>query len=929
MADAKVSIIITAKDEASKVFRGLSDVAGTAFKGAMLGATVGIGAFTAGIGLAVSEALDAEKNIAKLEAVIKSTGGVAGITSEEAQSLADSLSSVTTFSDDAVLSAETMLLTFKNIGEDVFPQATESVLNMAEMFGGADQAAIQLGKALNDPLEGISALTRVGVTFNENQKETIKQFMETGQVAEAQKIILKELESEFGGVARASGDTLAGKLTILKNQLLNVAEGVGTVLLPPLTKFLESVVLPLIPKVQHLGQALGQVFEVLLDADLGFFTSEMYESFQWLFGQDLGKELYKIASVFVEFGQSIANFVTGTLVPFVKDHAESFKKALIAIGAVLAAAGIISGVMSIVGALAALVNPVTLVIAAVAGLAYAWEENFLGIRDVVSSVWDSIKPALEAFRRAFNVLVGAFKKGGLEQVIRSLFGGSLFKNLLKTLGLSEGAAQKLGDIFRKVFVEFILGQVIPAVDKFVSGIMNIIDWIGKVGIESEVVRTAIQSVFGSEFGSVIFEAVNYVVEFVSTFIDHIGNIIDLLTSGNLKGAFGEFVNMLKDAAGQVVDWLSYILPIVGQKLLDLGQKFLEWVLPLIPPLLSKLGELAQRLVKWIGDQLPIWVAKLKEWGGAFIDWILPFIPPLLTKLGELAQKLTNWIGEKAPTVLDKLGEWGQKFIDWVVPATQGLLAKIPGLLTDLLGWASDALPPIAEKMLEWGAEFVRWAGDAIPPLLEKLGELLGDVVEWIVGTAIPGIVAEIPGLVSALISFAGEAITQIGPKLLEFLTTIQNIIVNDIIPAVLRFGGDIARGLIDGLKQGISNLAGEIGQAIEDLLSGLPDIAKKVLGISSPSKVFKGIGANVAEGLALGIKQSSSPIKALGDLSKQLIAPRSSPTYAPAMAGMDAPRGRAGSTRTTSNTYNLTINSNSAQERALDDFNLMRAWSGA
>jgi hypothetical protein len=229
---------------------------------------LGIGmAKLGGFGLSIAhnvifEAIDAEVNIKKLEAVIKSTGGAADVSSQQAQDWADSLSQVTRFSDDAILQSETMLLTFTRIGKDVFPDATEATLNMAEMFGGdATQAAIQLGKALNDPIEGVTALRRVGVMLTDQQEEQIKQFMAVGDIASAQKVILGELNTEFGGLARAAGDTLSGKLTILQNRLLNVAETVGMSLLPYVESFADRVLNSAVPAIEKFGTTLTTTFQ--------------------------------------------------------------------------------------------------------------------------------------------------------------------------------------------------------------------------------------------------------------------------------------------------------------------------------------------------------------------------------------------------------------------------------------------------------------------------------------------------------------------------------------------------------------------------------------------------------------------------------------------------------------------------------------------
>lgn len=186
----------------------------------------------AGFGIAfksvIDNAVEAERNVRQLEQRLKSTGSAAGLSKEQLIGLADSLQGLTTFEDDAVLSAENLLLTFKNIKGPVFQQATEAVLDMSTALGqDLQSSAVQLGKALNDPVKGISALSRVGVTFNADQQKVIKALVDTGRTADAQRLILSELSSEMGGSARAAADTFGGALAQVKNAFGNLLEGDG------------------------------------------------------------------------------------------------------------------------------------------------------------------------------------------------------------------------------------------------------------------------------------------------------------------------------------------------------------------------------------------------------------------------------------------------------------------------------------------------------------------------------------------------------------------------------------------------------------------------------------------------------------------------------------------------------------------------------
>ena len=170
---------------------------------------------------------------AQLNAVLKSTAGVAGLTAKELTNMASALQKQTRFGDEAIIKAQSLLLTFTKVGKDVFPDAIETVLNMSEAMGqDLQQGVIQVGKALNDPILGVTALRRVGVQLSKQQEDLVRKFTETGDIASAQKIILEELETQFGGVAKAAGETLGGSLDQMKNSVGDAGEAIGEALSP-------------------------------------------------------------------------------------------------------------------------------------------------------------------------------------------------------------------------------------------------------------------------------------------------------------------------------------------------------------------------------------------------------------------------------------------------------------------------------------------------------------------------------------------------------------------------------------------------------------------------------------------------------------------------------------------------------------------------
>lgn len=276
-----ISIVMEVIDKATSVFNGINgsitNVTKTLEKNADAIKAVGLvsgaafGIISLAIGKSIGEAKEAQAVNAQLAAVLKSTGGAVGLTAEQINDYASSLQKTTGIADDVIGAGQNMLLTFTNIGKDVFPKATEIMLDMATAMNGgmtpsAEQlkgTSIQLGKALNDPIAGISALSKVGVSFTEEQKKVIAKMVETGDVAGAQKLILAELGREFGGSALAAAGTFGGRMNILKETLNGVFETVGNQLLPILTTLVEKVT-PIVDRIATWVEANPELTATIL-----------------------------------------------------------------------------------------------------------------------------------------------------------------------------------------------------------------------------------------------------------------------------------------------------------------------------------------------------------------------------------------------------------------------------------------------------------------------------------------------------------------------------------------------------------------------------------------------------------------------------------------------------------------------------------------
>lgn len=246
-SDQELNVTIKAKDEASADIAKVTGSVSTLAKGFALG-TVAVDALRTGFNFlsgVVTSSIDefAQYNaaVAQMNSVLTSTQHAAGLSSSALIELAKSLSDVTLYQDDQIISAQNLLLTFTNIGGDVFPKATKAVLDMSTALGqDLSSSAVQLGKALNNPIDGLATLNRVGIQFTGSQQDMITNLVKSGQTIQAQNIILDELSKKFGESAE-NAYSAASSITKLEKNITDLKQNIGSGLTPALNSMFSSL----------------------------------------------------------------------------------------------------------------------------------------------------------------------------------------------------------------------------------------------------------------------------------------------------------------------------------------------------------------------------------------------------------------------------------------------------------------------------------------------------------------------------------------------------------------------------------------------------------------------------------------------------------------------------------------------------------------
>lgn len=560
---------IEVKPESSKfgdeAERGvLGSVGGIAKKaaGIMAGAFAVGGALSFGKDILAS-AEEATKGLAQTEAVIKSTGGAANVTNKEIGSLTDEISGFTAVEDDAIRQGANLLLTFTNVknevgdGNDIFNQATSTMVDMAAAMGtDVKGGAIQLGKALNDPVAGITALTRVGVTFTDQQKDQIAAMVEAGDVAGAQKVILAELNKEFGGSARAQA-TAADHARIKWGEF---KEELGLKLMPVVAAVATFLADKVPAAAEKVFGVLGRVGAVIT----GLFNLFAKGDFTGGLGRALGIEedsqivavLFSVRDAFLNvigFVRDTVLPIAGQLVGFVRDN---MGPVLAGLGAVVLAVVVPAFLGWAAGAAAAAVATLAAAAPAIAlgaaiallvgGLVYAYQ-HFEVFRDVVQTVVGVVVAVVSGF---VDVVLGLWHTFGDEILAAASAIWSQIQLVVTTaINLVMGVI--------KFVLAVIQGDWGAAWDAIVGILNTVWEFIkGTISNGIELIKAYIsaglsilEGLWDNSFGklfSVVSDAFRRIVEAVS---NGIGDVIGFVTElpGRILGALGNVGRMLYDA----------------------------------------------------------------------------------------------------------------------------------------------------------------------------------------------------------------------------------------------------------------------------------------------------------------------------------------------------------------------------------------------
>jgi phage-related protein len=589
------------------------------------------------------------------EAALTSTGAAAWTTAGQIEDMASSLERLTGTEAESIQEGANLLLTFKNIqnqagaGNNIFDQATAAMVDMARAMGtDASSGAIQLGKALNDPVAGIAALSRVGVTFTGDQEAMIRSMVAAGDVMGAQKIILAELNSQFGGSGAAYAQTYAGSIELLKHSFGTLSETLLGGFMPILTQlaqvgttafswlneqegvtsFGQNVIdafsgiwSAVQPVVEQLGAALGPVF-----AQLAPLVLQLWSALSPL--GIIFESLQPVLPIITNMLTTLGGILAGALrmaIPIVTDLVGRLADYLS--GALSSVLPVVAGLLETMGGVMQQILPVILNVVGALGDAFmSVLEALLPVLpplfDALSAIIDALLPIIPAVLS----IVTAFLP--LITIVGELIGAILPP-------LVEILTAVLGPIL--ALVSPLLELLGPALEWVGEVIGGVIQWLVEAGGGAESFSTVIGAVaagvsgyfeqFGAVIGAVmdgVTAAVTWVAKAVQQQFNSIMNAVKLVGSvfQNIFGAIGGFISSaFNNAVGVVKGAINGIIGLVN----------------------GAIGFLNTLRVS-----IPDWVPGI---GGQTFGVSLPRIP-MLADGGTLLQSGLTWVGERGPELLN-------------------------------------------------------------------------------------------------------------------------------------------------------------------------------------------------------------------------------------------------------------------------------------
>lgn len=632
---------------------------------------------------------------------------------EQIDALAQKMSQLTEYDDEAVASAAAVSLKFKNIGADVFPEAMEAAADLAATMGlDLSGGMQQLGIALEEPGEALGRLSRQGVNFEKSEIEMLKAMNDTGRAAEAQRIILDRLKQSIGGAAEAMGKTASGQITIFRNNLTNAKETIGNAFLPMIgtlagagSKFL----LDAMPGIQAFAGMLGEKvkggLEVVL-ATIERVKGAITSASQWFQSGGIGGGAYGfltalgISPDMALQAEKAINAIMGPIQKMVGAFSTAFN-----------APGFVSSpIVDVINGIAAALETIGL-----GDIGANIKETFGVVFETIIATVSQIGPIVQA---NIGPIMGMFGTLGQLKFEGLMLGLQMIASLMPTIATAIGTALPIAI---QLFTQFqtIVMQTGQAI---LTGLTPVIaSVIGAITRQLPMIGTVLSSVMGG-----LGKAINTVLPVIFAGLQKLVPVFEKVVAAVVP-AVGRIINAILPLATTII---TTVVPVFVSLASKVGESIAK-IAPLVAGLVEKVVPIVQGLVT---TMMPI----VERIGKALIDAFDKAAPIVIDAIGKitkmvqdnmpLIKSIMETIADIIETVLPIAIAALKKALDVIIPVlefvfTQALktvetvLKAVAALLKGDFAGAFD----LVKKRVEGFANDVKTAFDSVWPEIQKFG----------------------------------------------------------------------------------------------------------------------------------------------------------------------------------------------------------------
>ena len=545
-----------------------------------------------------------------------------------------------------------------------------------------------------------------------------------------------------------------------------------------------------------------------------------------------------------------------------------------------------------------------------------------GLQNFLTGLNNIISPLVNwwiALTRNVSIFIGALSdSGGVQAFLASL--SELWKGLTQlgqgladavtgflAVGQNGGAAASLGQLVGDAF-----NAAAPFVEKLASTLQSLGDWASEHG---DAIRTVIAGIAGGfaafKTASLISAAVTALKSFdVAAKIAAAGQwVLNAAMNANpivlVVTAIGALVAALvwfftqtetgRKAWASFTSFLSSAWQSVVSFVTSLGQNIANFFTQTIPNAIQSVIQWFQQLPSAIGTALSNLITSIGTWAVSFGQSALQagqqFVSNIANFLTNLPATIAYWLAYGITFVV----LWAAQLGSQAISAGQQFLANLGTFFVQLPGniwnWLTSTVASVASWAAQMGANALSAGSQFLSNVGTFISQLPANVGSWLSGavsaaasfvgrmasnavnagsrflSSIGSYISQVPGRIGAGLSGAISAVGSFASSMAsgalragqQFLSNLVNTLAS--IPGRMV---SIGSQIVQGIANGISGAAGVVVSKITGVVGGAIDAAKNLLGIHSPSRVFRKMFGYVMQGAALGIDDTADePVKSM------------------------------------------------------------------